>query len=146
MTTVNQSSANATFEKSRAPIAGKNSVVLAGAENRNKNFIRNIFAVIILQFHKMGNQFFKQYLVSPQTTQNRFPSMLLRACPIPDPLAPKLGDPCSTPSPTSGRLSQPTIPTSDPPPTEIEQSRSPLSIWSRNKKNSYTYFTTSTNS
>ena len=101
--------------------------MLARAKNINKNFKGNICAVISIE-RLLVETSFLTYLVSPQTTQNRFPSMLLRDWPMPDPLGPKFGDPCSPPTPSSGRLSQPTIPTSDPPPTEIEQSRSPLSI------------------
>ena len=64
--------------------------------------------------------------MSPQTTQERFPR-IFRDPPRPPPPAPEIDGVRSPPSLSPGRLSHPIIPTSDPPPTEIEQSMSPLS-------------------
>ena len=64
--------------------------------------------------------------MSPQTTQNKFPS-IFRPWPIILPPAPEAEGVRSPASLSPGRLSHPTIPTSDSPPTDIEQSKSPLS-------------------
>ena len=67
----------------------------------------------------------KPYLVSPQTTQYRFPSTFRDTPMPPPPLVPVTEGVLSPPSLSPRRLSQPTKPTSDPPPTEMEHSRSP---------------------
>ena len=78
------------------------------------------------QLWKAGKLNF-HYLVSPQTTQKRLPRRF-RDPPMLLPPAPVIEGVRSPPSLSPGRLSHPIIPTSDPPPTEIEQSMSPVSV------------------